>query len=977
MSKKLAAVFTVLAMVLSVCGAFLPAAAFAADMPVYQASEAFVESSDGNPAGQWEWGYYQKTADGGAESWTYHKMDRYKTTGDQLNGTAFPIPGGTTADLEAVYGFGMHAYNNSPVVTRYWMQTSANSSGELDNKTLRTVRVFTVPETGNITISAEDFNGDSRLWGAQSGSYTYGPGARVVLVSGGVESQIWPASGWQTVPQAEGVSVDFAPLILNVWQGDVLRFELSTETLGSSQVWRYQAYWDPVVAYNAYEHLKQEEQTVYQASDSYVESSGGNPSGQWQWEYYNVPTQQYIAMDRYKAAKPFPSSDDYPVPEGEATVSSFGMHNNDNTPSVGKYWMQASADTTESSSAYYKNVYAVRTFTVPEQGNYTISAEDAYGESTIMGIQSASSYGPNTRIMLERNGENTQIWPASGWQMVAGNARVAFAPLYVNLYAGDKLHFEVTTEHLSGGNYWRHSVYWDPVILYNTEAFITGVEPGSLENLATDQVFSLTFDSEMEEVTEQHISISGGSTAPSIRDFSFTGTSISFAFDGLEYGADYEVSIHNLCRSGSDRAYFTYRFAFRTFSLESYLASDYYIEASGGNPSGPWQWNRYEIASGQYIALTNFKPTQPFVDAGDITPAGETSVSGFSLNANNNSNTVGKYWMQSYADINQCGLNYTVRSFTAPMTGLVTISAEDVNGESNIMGMRSESTAGPNVRIMLEHAGESRQIWPANGEWQLVEGGMDVYFEPMEVELEEGDRLHFELSTAHFTNSGQVWRYKAYWNPRVTYEEAYPRIVEQYPADGAEAVHVNETFRITFDQPIRTVSEENVVIDNGAAVKNIWIENDTVLCIEFDGLTEYTTYSLGLRNIRLQSMGVDNNYRRDFTFTTAAYVLYGDITANGGTALRSGPNTFRLQVNNTRGSAHPARVTVIAAVCAGTPEDYTIETVAYETREIVDDEEITLTVAIPEVSGRFVKAVAVDDVSFGKALTSMFVLGGA
>lgn len=751
-------------------------------LPVYQASayyDAAANPTDGSP---WTWQAYNRDTQV-YTTMTTQRAETYSGASDYVYNASDE---GVDTSAYQYLASGQGAGYGRTAVGKYWMNTEMNANAV--RKAYSAVRTFTAPQTGNITITAADKDGNSKIIGISKNSTSTAYPLNVRIMKG--SEKIWPADAeYAVVPRSSANAfpgLDFAPLTLNVQAGDTLHFEFADTTETNTQ-WNMAVYWDPVITYNSYEW----QLPSYQASDAYVESSNGNPAGQWQWERYELATEQYIKLDMFKYPAnnnaPFDTGAEFPLPENETTTSGFGMHNDKNTVAVGKYWMHSSANTTEGDARYYKNNYTVRTFTVPQTGNVTISAEDAEGNSTIMGQQRTSSVGPNVRIMRERDGENTQIWPASGWQQVAGNAKVAFQPLALNVRQGDKLHFELTTDHLSTSQVWRYQVYWDPVVTYNALCEIESFTPAATENLSPAQQFTLTLaEAAGGAFAAEEISITGAGTPAVSSVQSADGTAVSFAFSGLQAGEAYQVTV----KDPADAGIVLYRFGFTTMP-DTYRASDYY--STGANPCtvdgmSPWQWEAYSVSDDTYARLAGGVYATRF-DSDNYrfvySEPGTEDYSAYKRDGNNNSSTnVGRHWMAAAMSGSSTEKTnyYAVRTFTAPADGIATVSALDQEGQSRLYGMAKPSfDSVPDVRVVLERGDEKSVVWPSDG-WESVpnstmtttEDGTSytvrtVDFTPFALQLQSGDKLHFELRDPT-ANGAANWNMGAYWDPVVAYD---------------------------------------------------------------------------------------------------------------------------------------------------------------------------------------------------------------
>lgn len=702
---------------------------------------------------------------------------------------------------------------------------------------------------------------------------------------------------------------------------------------------------------------------VYQASEEYAAGVDCNPTAHWEWDYYDYVDQSYHKLEYFSEKRGFSivSPDTY----GNVTaVDVTTMYPDYRTNGNGAY--------TNGGDAAYNNAWArylpVRTFNVQESGNITITAADG----TITG--GAGTAGPSVRILLERGDTKTNIWPGesynkqtqgvtdfAGWREIYQKDQVKeFVPLTLNVRAGDKLRFEMSAEKRTGAAIAQHHVEWDPIVSYNSFIAVSDFQPSDTENLPLNQIFAITTEDEMEPIAESDVVIAG-TTQATLRDLRQNGNTISFAFDGLAYSGTYEVEVRGLKPAGSSGAGERYRFTFSTIALKRYQASDYYDAGGKNNPmtvdgEAPWTWESYDLKTKTYTPLSGFNSSRGYAIAGGWDAV--TAVDASAMYGDTRQNGQGgfaadetyTYAWQRY---------YPVRTFMVPESGKVTLSAA---GDA----ITAPSTAAPNLRILLERNGEFTQLWPEEG-WKAVNASAPIRFAPMTQNVVEGDKLHFELS-AEEASTGNCWQMRAYWDPIVAYGEKHPTVTGIFPEDGAADVPGNTEFVVTFAEEICEPSVQDAEIDGDAAVADVWSENGNEVHILLDSTTlkERTAYALRLKNIRLKDLDEPNSFEQCITFTTADYTVFGEFSRSGASVT--------LPINNTLGENHPVSVTVIAAVCQGTPEHYTIKSARYKTEVITGNDNITLTLdAVPQ-SGEFVKAAAAANPAFGKLLTDMAVL---
>ena len=567
--KRLQALVLVTAMLAALCGSFPTVSAETALPGPFQASEAYVASAAGNPAGPWQWNYYDKTEA------KYEKLPYFVS-----GGRGFSI---------------VNNFNNCTAVDQSTMYADMrkNGTGEATEDAWTRyypVRTFTAPNSGNITISAG---------GALTGGGAYsGPNVRIMLEHSGEFSQVWPSEGWQVVKS--NASVNFVPLTRNITAGDKLHFELSGEHLASNAISsaKIKVNWDPIVTYNSLSLVMPE----YQSSEAFVAEAGKYNQPPWQWEAYDTNNSAYAPLTGGTTV--FDNSKgSYPVPAGDEDGAFCFKRAADNaSAAVGKYWMTPD----RKNKADLKRYYAVRTFTAPNTGNITISAAGITNADTdkILGQVKGTGKGGDVRLMLESGGTNTQIWPESGWRNVPRSGNTIFSPLKINVKEGDKLHFEAADSTEKGSTNYDQAVYWDPKITYNSYMELDSFLPEDINRVTLDQTFTLTAKNAMSgTVTAEDVSITGGSGNASVKTATMSNENktISFSFDGLEFGKSYTVTI----KDPTDTAVILYRFTFTTLNV--LYTSNEGTENGDGTTASPLSFQKaLELAKdGDKIMVTD------------------------------------------------------------------------------------------------------------------------------------------------------------------------------------------------------------------------------------------------------------------------------------------------------------------------------------------------------------------------------------
>lgn len=705
-----------------------------------------------------------------------------------------------------------------------------------------------------------------------------------------------------------------------------------------------------------------DELPVYQASEEYVAAVDYNPTAHWEWDYYDYADESYHKLEYFNERRGF--SIISPNTYGNVTaVNATTMYPDHRTNGDGGY--------TNNGNTTYNNAWAryipVRTFTAPKSGNITITADGG-----ITG--GAGTAGPSVRILLERGNTKTNIWPGdsynkqtlgvtdfTGWREIYQKDQIQeFEPLTLNVRAGDKLRFEMSAEKRSNAAIAQQHVDWDPIVSYNSFIAIADFQPSVTDDLPLSQVFTITTEDEMDPITESDVSISG-TTSATVRALQQSGNTMSFAFDGLAYSGTYEVEVRGLKPVGSSGTGEIYRFSFTTITLKQYQASDYYDTDGKSNPQtvdgeAPWTWESYDLKTKTYTPLPKFNTARGYAIVDNynaVTAVGSSAMYGDTRQDGQGGFVADETYTYAWQRY------YPVRTFTVPESGKVTLSAAGGT-------ITAPSSAAPNLRILLERSGEFTQLWPEDG-WKAVNASAPVRFTPLVQNVVEGDKLHFELSAAD-ASTGNCWNMYAYWDPVVSYNEKHPTVTGISPENGAVDVPGNTEFVMTFAQEICEPSVYNAEIEGDAAVADVWLKNGNEVHILLDSTTlkEKTSYTIKLKNIRLKNLNEPNSFEQCITFTTANYTVFGEFSRSGASVV--------LPINNTLEESRPVSVTMIAALCQGTPEHYTIKSARYQTEVITGKRDMTITLDAVPGSGEFVKAALVTAPAFGKLLTDMAIL---
>lgn len=191
------------------------------------------------------------------------------------------------------------------------------------------------------------------------------------------------------------------------------------------------------------------ETQVYKSSDSFSVSDGDGTWNGGMWIAQKFDGTSYTPMTNSGA-----KGNRDKAGTGNADVY-YGTNVN-NSPNLNAWWVTCGinrADWTNDSE-----YAAVKTFSVPKEGNVTISFSEGFY---------STAETPSARITVTSNNVTTQIWPESGFYTVQKNATTVPADITTSVNLADKINFEISIPEGKSGAYYT-KVYWDPVIEYKT-----------------------------------------------------------------------------------------------------------------------------------------------------------------------------------------------------------------------------------------------------------------------------------------------------------------------------------------------------------------------------------------------------------------------------------------------------------------------------------------------------------------------------
>ncbi|KWX77769.1 RHS repeat protein [Paenibacillus jilunlii] len=212
-------------------------------------------------------------------------------------------------------------------------------------------------------------------------------------------AQVWPASGWQSINGDDSVGV--APSInVNVTIGDSLYFIVNQNGNNGYDG----TAWNPAIIY------------IEKFSSAFSTEQGRN---NWYYQIWNGT--RYEDMTWNAVESRWRGKKDWDI--------------------ISKEWMHPDGND------------AALKWVAPQTGSIRITGKVAKHPINLQ--------GDGVRVKIMKN--NTQVWPASGWQSISGDDAVGVTPtVNVNVTIGDSLYFIVN----QNGNNGYDGTTWNPAINY-------------------------------------------------------------------------------------------------------------------------------------------------------------------------------------------------------------------------------------------------------------------------------------------------------------------------------------------------------------------------------------------------------------------------------------------------------------------------------------------------------------------------------
>ena len=427
----------------------------------------------------------------------------------------------------------------------FWTGASGDDIKSLD---VKIAKVFTVPKTGKIRISAV---GGKIL----SNHITWAEETMGWVVSKSDGTEIWKKVFSDRVEGSSCDTVAFDDQFIDVTEGEKIYFILQP------QKWAIRAeqacIWDPVISYakeiiDTGSYLSSEyldPESTFAGTNPWPVESTNNAASVWEpvGGTTMTPTDAEFHL--------FPEMPDGVTPTtGYISTGNYsGSWGNEgvNAAVNGKYMIAGAFWTSGDDSKKAVGVKIAKVFTVPEDGIIRIDAGAVMGEETeglIIPSKVDESWENEIAWSVEKN--KKELWRETGEARRLGQSSydsIRFHSLYEKVYAGEKIYFVFSPRKwaLRDGQ----SCIWDPRVTYIGKEI--GVDDSSRDKADViypiDHQFELTLTgAPLASISASNITVSGGDGRAKAADVVSNGDTLTFKVDGLQEDADYKLCVNDI-----------------------------------------------------------------------------------------------------------------------------------------------------------------------------------------------------------------------------------------------------------------------------------------------------------------------------------------------------------------------------------------------------------------------------------------------
>lgn len=659
----------------------------------------------------------------GGENWSWEYSDKssgyvYKkltvACEDQSVYGTVPTDEATAANRKNGFAWKSgNAWNNAGVGQHWMVPYVKTTDTTVEERAKFSVsRTFTSPINGTISVSTED----GKIYGGAKQSGNGNTMAYVRITRNG--QQIWPVEGELQLPYTGAYiqTYNFSELSnITVYRGDKVRFEVynGDGDAGNGKM----VYWAPVITYTSTEANAN---MVYNSDDVWPEALDGtttitNDDPVWQFIYRNTQSN-----NQYKA---------YELSVGNQTQNYLApvKDANGSYTYANQLGLSDGADT------------RTRIFTDSTTNGDKRNALGRYWMRLSVATGSEPKQNANNRIVKSFTAPRSGNVCISAADM-SGDAKIYNQKLDSNNSKGAVVNILKWAPDGTNKTIWTHTFAYNA----NTTP-ADGVEVLDFENMSIY----------MNKGEQLWFMVSGATGGSAYAKQVFWNPVVSY-YDTVEMSED-----------------------------RIYKATAAWSENSGNKYNGhnEWKWEEYDasVSNPQFKELTNLIknkarfgqiPTDPSTNLGTA-PSWDQSAT------NSNLAGVGQNWMTPRADSGseeQVRKNHAVsRSFTAPLTGTVILSAEDVTTDGIVHAYGGAPDPAANKPAYLRITKNGSQIWPKyDAEYKIsatTTFAQDAPISPVALTINKGDVIRFEA----YNGSGDVgWGKRVWWRPQVEYLNIAP-----------------------------------------------------------------------------------------------------------------------------------------------------------------------------------------------------------
>lgn len=424
------------------------------------------------------------------------------------------------------------------------------SGDDIKSPNVKIAKVFTVPKTGKIHISAV---GGEIL----SNHITWAEDTMGWVVSKSDGTEIWKKVYSDRVEGSSYDTVAFDDQFIDVTEGEKIYFILQP------QKWAIRAeqacIWDPQIAYakeivDTGSYLSSEyldPESFFAGTNPWSVEATNNAAGVWE-SVTNTSMTTPSTGDEFRL---FPEMPDGVTPTtGYISTGNYsGNWGNEgvNAAVNGKYMIAGAFWTSGDDSKKAVGVKIAKVFTVPEDGIIRIDAAAVMGDETeglIVPSKVDEEWENEIAWSVEKN--KKELWRETGEARRLGQSSydsIRFHSLYEKVYAGEKIYFVFSPRKWSVRD--GQSCMWDPRVTYIGKEIRVDDSSRDKADMTypIDHQFELMLTgAPLASISASNITISGGDGRAKAADVVSNGDTLTFKVDGLQEDMDYKLCVNDI-----------------------------------------------------------------------------------------------------------------------------------------------------------------------------------------------------------------------------------------------------------------------------------------------------------------------------------------------------------------------------------------------------------------------------------------------